>query len=246
MKKFLFLFAFLSFAGTLLAQSDDWYIQVGVFEEKVDINYFNRIGSEIHYTEDSYGFHRYYKGVYTNEEEAKQYLTKFKQLGYKAYLRSKSEFDNPCVCGRIPMPESLLNTIQNIFFDFDRSDLRNDSRRQLNDLAAIMRDFSDYKVVFRAHTDAKGSNDYNDALSMRRANSAKQFLMSKGISNSRIETETFGEESPIAKNELEDGQDTEEGRQFNRRVEIIILDKDGTIMNEIVEEIDIPDDLEIK
>ncbi|MEM9822345.1 MAG: OmpA family protein [Bacteroidota bacterium] len=232
----------LCYALPFYAQSGNWYVQVGVFETQVDINYFNKIGSQVYHSHDTYGFHRYYKGVY-DEAEAKNRMTQFGQMGYNCALVSKDELGNSCVCNYIPMPQNLLNSIKNIFFDFDRSNLRTESRKQLSDLVTILRDFPDYSTTLRAHTDSKGSNSYNESLSLRRANAAKQYLISRGISSSRIKTETFGEADPIAKNELNDGQDTEEGRQFNRRVEILITDKYGGILNEIVDEIEIPDEL---
>lgn len=238
---FLFL---LVFATPSFAQSDSWYIQVGVFENKVDINYFNKLGSNVYYSKDAYGFHRYYKGVYNNEAEARSLMSKYNELGYNCFLKSKSNLQNTCVCNNIPLPKSLLNTIESIFFDFDRANLRPASRQQLGDLVSILNDFPGYKTLLRAHTDSKGSNSYNEALSMRRANAAKQYLISRGITSSRIQTETFGEADPIAKNELNDGQDTEQGRQFNRRVEILILNEDGSILNEIVDEIEVPKELE--
>ncbi|MNV96025.1 Photosystem I chlorophyll a apoprotein A2 [compost metagenome] len=66
-------------------------------------------------------------------------------------------------------------------------------------------------------------------------------MESKGIKSSRIQTSTFGEKDPIAKNTLADGSDTEEGRRFNRRVEISVL-KDG-VKTGIVEEIEVPAEL---
>lgn len=242
-KHYLFL-CILLYAMPFYAQTDNWYVQVGVFEEKVDINYFNKLGSDVYYSHDTYGFHRYYKGIYKDEAEASKRLNQFKQLGYNGVLISGVELGNSCVCNYIPKPQSLLNSIKNIFFDFDKSNLRSASKKQLNDLVVILNDFPGYKVTLRAHTDSKGSNSYNEALSLRRAGSAKRYLNSRGISSSRIKIETFGEVNPIAKNELNDGTDTEEGRQFNRRVEILIMDKDGHILNEIVDEIDVPETLE--
>ncbi len=235
---------FLLYSLPFYAQSDSWYVQVGVFETKVDINYFNNLGSNVYYSKDNYGFHRYYKGIYDSRTEAEKMQAQFDQKGYNCLLASKTELENSCICSYIPRPVSLLNTIQNIFFDFDQSFLRAASKKELNDLVSIMRDFPGYTTILRAHTDSKGSNSYNEALSLRRAGSAKKYLIGRGIASSRIKTETFGEVNPIAKNELNDGQDTEQGRQFNRRVEILILDQDGNILNEIVDEIEIPAELE--
>ncbi|MEO1514946.1 MAG: OmpA family protein [Bacteroidota bacterium] len=244
MRKPFFALVALFFCTSIFAQSNDWYVQVGVFDRKVDINYFNRIGSDVYYSKDAYGFHRYYKGVYKSETEAKGLVSKFNDMGFNSYVKSKDQLTNTCVCNSIPLPKSILNSIESIFFDFDRSNLRSESRTQLNDLVSTLNEFPSYKTILRAHTDSKGSQSYNEALSLRRANSAKQYLISRGIASSRISTETFGEDDPIAKNELNGGQDTEQGRQFNRRVEIIITNSQGDILSEMVDEIEVPNDLE--
>ena len=109
-----------------------------------------------------------------------------------------------------------------IFFDFDKSNLRSASQTELDDMAAILKKNPDYEAVLRAHTDFKGSDAYNEALSDRRATNAKQYLISKGIAASRIKTSLSGEKDPIAKNEEDD-----RGRQYNRRVELFVQDKNG-------------------
>ena len=98
---------------------------------------------------------------------------------------------------------------------------------------------SQYNVELSAHTDAKGSFSYNDALSNRGANAAKNYQMSNGIPEDRIKLSTFGENFPIEKNELNDGVDTPTGRQFNRRVELMVYNPNGAVSS-LVEEIDVP------
>jgi outer membrane protein OmpA-like peptidoglycan-associated protein len=80
-------------------------------------------------------------------------------------------------------------------------------------------------------------------LSLRRANAAKAYLQKQGIAASRIKVSQFGEDDPIAKNELAGGRDTEEGRQLNRRVDLLVIDANGTVLNGIKEEINVPSDL---
>jgi len=70
-----------------------------------------------------------------------------------------------------------------------------------------------------AHTDSRGTNDYNFRLSDNRARSVMDYIISKGISNTRITSHGYGETKPVATNE------TDEGRQLNRRVEFTILKK---------------------
>ena len=127
----------------------------------------------------------------------------------------------------MPVPVAVESCNFNwIFFDFNKSDLRTASKTELDDMTAILKKNPDYVALLRANTDFKGSDAYNEALSSRRANNAKQYLIAKGIVAARIKTAKNGEKDPIAKNEV-GGADTEQGRQFNRRVELFVQDKTG-------------------
>lgn len=140
-----------------------------------------------------------------------------------------------------PPVEEVKSQLEWIFFDFDKADLRTASMAELDTMAMLLTSHADWTGLLRGHTDAKGSNDYNRALSQRRVDNAKAYLVSKGIDAARITTEISGEEEPIAKNE-KGNADTEEGRQFNRRVELYVKGGDSGAK---VEEIkpSIPDDL---
>ena len=116
-----------------------------------------------------------------------------------------------------------------IFFDFDKSDLRAASKSELDELVTILKDNKDYMAILKANTDWKGSDAYNEALSNRRASNSKAYLVSKGIDETRIKTSLNGEKDPVAKNEV-GSQDSEAGRQFNRRVELYVEDKSGKQM----------------
>lgn len=103
-----------------------------------------------------------------------------------------------------------------LLFDFDSSSLRADARENLNEFAESMQDFEDTNILIVGHTDAKGPEDYNRELSDRRADSAADFLMEQGIAGGRLTSVGRGETEPVASNE------TAEGRQQNRRVEIAV------------------------
>lgn len=104
-----------------------------------------------------------------------------------------------------------------ILFDFDSSDLRSEARENLRKLADVLNEDSDTNLMVVGHTDSVGDADYNMGLSGRRAQSASSYLISQGISRSRIEVAGRGEIEPIADN------DTEAGQQQNRRVEVAIF-----------------------
>ena len=84
-----------------------------------------------------------------------------------------------------------------IYFDYDKSDLRTDSMMDLNSKAQYMIENSDIKVTIEGHCDERGSNEYNLGLGERRASSVKKFLISKGVSDASIDTITYGEEKPV-------------------------------------------------
>jgi outer membrane protein OmpA-like peptidoglycan-associated protein/uncharacterized protein YegP (UPF0339 family) len=109
-----------------------------------------------------------------------------------------------------------------ILFDFDKAAIRADANKELEDMAAILKEHKDYVGVLRAHTDAVGSSAYNDGLSNRRATNAKDVLVKMGIEGDRIKTSASGKNEAYAKNTNDDT-----GRKYNRRVELFIQDKDG-------------------
>ncbi len=113
-----------------------------------------------------------------------------------------------------------------LFFDYDKSNLRGASTTELDKLVSILKAHPDYTAEMAAFTDDHGTDAYNDALSQRRADAAKAYLVKKGITENRIKASTHGKKEPAAKNEV-NGKDSEKGRQFNRRVELNVDDAQG-------------------
>ncbi len=103
-------------------------------------------------------------------------------------------------------------------FDVDQSNVRPDAASILNDMADKLGRCPKKLIRVEAHTDSTGSDDYNQALSERRAQSVRDYLVGQGVSASVLETEGFGETRPI------DSNDTAEGRARNRRVELHPVD----------------------
>ena len=114
--------------------------------------------------------------------------------------------------------QSLIVTLpQDILFATDSSAIREDLRRDLAALARNLQDYPNSTVQVAGHTDNVGSAAYNQALSLRRANSVANVLYANGVNPARITTMGLGESQPIVTNL------TAVGRAQNRRVEIIIL-----------------------
>jgi peptidoglycan-associated lipoprotein len=86
---------------------------------------------------------------------------------------------------------------QDIHFDFDRYDLTATARELLADKAYFLKKYPSLNILIEGHCDERGTNEYNLALGERRANAAKQYLMSLGITESRIATMSYGEERPL-------------------------------------------------
>lgn len=103
-----------------------------------------------------------------------------------------------------------------IHFKFDKSDIQEGDIPILDEVASLMGRRESVVVTLKGHTDAIGSEKYNQKLSERRVKAAKAYLVKKGISEDRITAEAYGKEKPVATNE------TGQGRAENRRVEIIV------------------------
>jgi len=107
-----------------------------------------------------------------------------------------------------------------ILFDFDSSDLRPVARQNIESLARILNKYPDTDILVEGDTDNTGSTEYNQGLSERRARAVADYQNTLGVAGSRISTVGLGETNPVASN------DTEVGRQQNRRVEIAIFAND--------------------
>jgi outer membrane protein OmpA-like peptidoglycan-associated protein len=109
---------------------------------------------------------------------------------------------------QVTFPSGLL-------FDFDSSEIRGDAASNLDRLAEHLNKYDDTNLLVAGHTDATGSDEYNQALSVRRAEAAARYLHNRGVVRT-IATAGLGEREPIASN------DTDSGRQLNRRIELAI------------------------
>ncbi|MBL0328641.1 MAG: OmpA family protein [Bacteroidetes bacterium] len=109
--------------------------------------------------------------------------------------------------------------LKNIFFDFDKATLRPESTNELERLTKLLNDVPTLKIEISGHTDSKGADEYNKTLSNNRAKAVLDYLVKAGIAANRLTSVGYGEEQPISTN------DTDEGRQLNRRTEFKILSK---------------------
>jgi outer membrane protein OmpA-like peptidoglycan-associated protein len=118
------------------------------------------------------------------------------------------------------MGEGIAVTFDSgLLFEFDSDAIKGDARSNLDALAASLTKYPKSDLMIVGHTDAVGSDSYNQGLSERRASAAAGYLRTRGVTR-HIETHGVGEAEPIASN------DTDEGRQLNRRVEVAIYASD--------------------
>ena len=117
----------------------------------------------------------------------------------------------------VPIEKGATITLNNIFFDFDKADLKSESKPELNRLVSTLSSKSTMVIEVNGHTDNSGPEEYNISLSKRRANAVANYLIANGIAKEKITVKYFGESQPATSN------DTREGRKKNRRVEFKII-----------------------
>ncbi len=128
---------------------------------------------------------------------------------------------NPC---KTPAPGEAISlkgcgigdviVLRGVNFEFDKARLTANAKTILDNVASELAAYPDIEVELSGHTDAKGSDEYNQALSDKRAAAVKRYLVGKDTAESRMTTVGAGESQPVADNE------TDEGRELNRRVEL--------------------------
>ena len=107
-----------------------------------------------------------------------------------------------------------------VLFDFDKAELRADAKEPLAKAAELLKSYPRARITIRGHTDGKGTDSYNDALAERRARTVAQALAAGD--GRQFQVQSLGKREPVAPNTHADGSDNPEGRQRNRRVQVVI------------------------
>ncbi len=145
--------------------------------------------------------------------------------GLDNLLFSKMEIDEDTIDHVFYIEQIMRKKIRlkKIYFPFDQWNLVSYYQKTLNSLSVIMANNPDLKLEIGGHCDHMGSTDYNDRLGERRAKSAADYLVGKGVNNDRLLVKGYGEGKPLTANTRKDGSDDPLGRAKNRRVEFKLL-----------------------
>lgn len=121
-------------------------------------------------------------------------------------------------------PEGTVITLEErVLFDFNQAGLKPEATASLDQIAEVVRFYASAPVTLRGHTDAIGSDAYNDDLSLRRAEAVRRHLVDRGrIDAGRLRPTGLGKRQPVVPNTRPDGSDDPAGRERNRRVEVVL------------------------
>jgi len=121
-----------------------------------------------------------------------------------------------------PFSAGTVIVLDKIYYDFNKSAIRTGAARELDEVVSIMQRYPSMEIELVSHTDSRGGTDYNQVLSLRRAESAKRYLVSRGVRASRVTALGYGETQP--RNQCRDGVNcSEEEHQYNRRTEMRVI-----------------------
>ena len=159
-------------------------------------------------------------------------------------------FSSKIVLNQIVLNKSIV--LENIYYDLDKWNIRPDAARELDKLVTILIDNPEIKIELSSHTDSRAPADYNDDLSKKRARSAVDYIVSKGVDPGRITAKGYGESILIVSDEVIDGIETEEEKekahQRNRRTEFKVTEykkiKEKDISNDQLEELQAEESIE--
>jgi outer membrane protein OmpA-like peptidoglycan-associated protein len=122
-----------------------------------------------------------------------------------------------------PTDRGLVLTLGDVLFDFGQASLKPGGMQTVNQLGDFLNEYPERHILIEGFTDSIGSEEFNQVLSGKRAESVKNALMGKGVASDRIRVRGYGTQHPVADNA------TEAGRSRNRRVEVVISDQAGMI-----------------
>lgn len=236
----LFVLAIVCGAMFTPCQAQNFRVQAAVYNEPVSPSYFQDRGVQ-HVMEntDNNGFYRYFVGSYNTREEAEAVQTQLIQKGFPNATILDLE-EQRALCGT-PCPYSgkrlfvrdtaQSETVRNLYFDYNKSSLSLESKAELDKVFKHMKENPDTKLQILGHTDSKGSAEYNIALATRRARAARNYLIEKGIHQTRLHIKVFGEFNPEDSSMDMTNQQSPDAAKYNRRVTLAFVSPEGEVQN---------------
>jgi len=205
----------------------DFFYSKGTFEawtEPVNFGYpVNSIKDDIYFTSRGSEKNLLEEVLLSSDRSAECCLELF-TLTYKLVEVVKKDTPVIPLLKEEPKVETVI-VMDNVYYDFDKSTLQQESFSTLDRLVASMNQYPTLVIEIRAHTDSKGGDKYNLDLSEARARSVVDYLISKGIDKTRLQSKGYGAAMPVAPNKHEDGSDDPEGRRRNRRTEFRVVSR---------------------
>ncbi|MEM9821503.1 MAG: OmpA family protein [Bacteroidota bacterium] len=239
-----------------VSHAQEFRLQLAAFVQKVPFTHFAFSGiNDVYRHVDQNSIHRYYlRDCYYSIEQAEKAQ---KELIRRGFLNAQiiDIQQELSLCGKTS-PFSSMGRIysnisteslyfRNLFFGFNKSSLSLSTMRELDSLYEILHHNPNLSAFVVGHTDAMGSAAYNIKLSKRRARMVRNYLVAKGIHAKRLKVTVYGESAPLAINRKLDGADSPEGRKYNRRVLVAVMNTKGEVINDLVRTADVPGHLQV-
>ena len=161
--------------------------------------------------------------IATMEAEAAKNQTKIAQQDAQAHIEKLTKQLNDLEAKQTE--RGLVLTLKDVLFGVGKTELKPGTQRVADQLAAFLIEYPERQLLIEGHTDNQGSETSNQDLSLRRAEAVRQALVSNGVALARVRVHGYGETYPVTTN------NTAEGRQQNRRVEVVFSDDQGKIID---------------
>jgi len=236
--------------------AQDYRVQIAAFPEQVPFTRFLFSGvNDVYANVDQNGINRYYLSEnFYSSEEAEQARKILVRRGFNnAQIIDMVKEKSLCTANDPAANQGAIYTnintehlfIRHFYFGFSESKLSIDSQKELDKIYLKLKRNPSLLAIVQGHTDARGSAEFNLALSIRRARTARNYLVAKGIHSKRIKVKVFGESTPVAINISVDGTDEPDGRKYNRRAVLVLTDQYDEVVNDIERMRDVPGHLRI-
>lgn len=228
-------FPYISEAGVLYFASDghQGFGNLDVFRAEGDFNEAQNLGNTVNSGHDDFAF-------VIDEENQKGYLASNRRGSDNLYVFTREDYVPPVVDfddreTNLETGRQQLKDVGNIYFAFDKSTIKEESKPTLDKVVNIMNKYPELLIEIGSHADARGSDKYNMALSERRAASTLEYLVENGIDRSRLTSKGYGESMPLNDCTQPTGCTAEQYAK-NRRSEFTIMNNEDTMNSNEMED----------